>query len=104
MVICDTPDEDGTQRVDARAVIRNLSECAVEKVVFKMDLIDEDDAVIDTSEQSDEISVGSIGIFEASFWGVALANLQSSSIKFSLSIFSPVATVKAKSSVTAAED
>jgi hypothetical protein len=105
MVACDKPDEDdGSQRVEARGVIRNVSECELEKVVLKMELVDEDDAVIETSEASAEINVGSIGILEPGFWGVAPANLRASSIKFSLSIFSPVATMKATASATAAKD
>lgn len=105
VVTCSKPDDDdGSQRVEARGVIRNVSDCELEKVVLKMDLVDEDEAVIDTSEASAEINVGSIGILEPGFWSVAPANLKDSSIKFSLSIFSPVATVKATASATSAKD
>lgn len=105
MVSCSKPDDDdGTQRVEAQSVVRNVSDCELEKVVLKMDLVDEDEAVIDTSEASSEINVGSIGILEPGFWSVAPANLRGSTVKFSLSIFSPVATMKATASATAEKD
>lgn len=105
MVSCSKPDDDdGTQQVEARSVVRNVSDCELEKVVLKMELVDEDEAVIDTSEASAEINVGSIGILAPQFWNVAPANLRGSTVKFSLSIFSPVATMKATASATAAKD
>lgn len=105
MVSCSKPDDDdGTQRVEARSVVRNVSDCELEKVVLKMELIDEDEAVIETSEASAEINVGSIGMLEPQFWSVAPANLRGSTVKFSLSIFSPVATMKATASASAEKD
>jgi hypothetical protein len=104
MITCGKPDDDGDTRLEAHCVVRNVGDVELEKVMLRLELVDEDGAVIDNSESSAEINVGSVGHLEPSLWSVSPANLKHSTVRLALSVFTPVATAKATASGVAAAD
>ena len=97
-------DDDGDRHPRWKCVLVNATGAHIPKAVLKAELVDEEDAIIDTTESDVEIAAHSCDAIDASIWGVKKSQLRGARMRFSLSTFSPIKTVTAQAKATIADE
>jgi len=76
--------DDGTVNILFRCGVTNVTSDHIEHMVLKAELIDEDDAVLESNESTLSASPGVSRTFDSQIWGVRKSMLKKARMKFSL--------------------
>ena len=96
--------DDGTAIVEWRASLRNIADYHIARVQLKCDLLDADDSVLESSNESISVDAGFVACVSDSFCSVRKGQLRGAKLKFTMSVFRPVHTATSRSTGSAAED
>lgn len=91
-VLVTKPDGDGESYVEVKVMMKNATDQFIEEAQVKAQLIDEEDAQIDDSYASENISANGYGMFETSFYGMKKSKIRDTKVKIGLYIYSDVAS------------
>jgi hypothetical protein len=83
-------DDEGQGRVECRVVLTNRSTLHLERVELKCELLDADEAVVDSSDDACAVPAGAVACIEGGIPWVRASQLRRGKIRLSLSVFRPV--------------
>jgi hypothetical protein len=83
-------DDEGQGRVECRVVLTNRSGLHLERVELKCELLDADEAVVDSADDACSVAAGAVACIEGGIPWVRASQLRRGKIRLSLSVFRPV--------------
>ena len=83
-------DDEGQGRVECRVVLTNRSTLHLERVELKCELLDADEAVVDSSDDACAVAAGAVACIEGGIPWVKASQLRRGKIRLSMSIFRPI--------------
>lgn len=84
------PDGDGDLQLRLRCGVHNPGSAPLEPVVLRCELVDEDDAVARSDDNSVAVAPGATELLEINLWGLKSRDLRSARVRLSISVFHPV--------------
>jgi hypothetical protein len=90
LMVREDSEDEGTSTLTFRCGVNNTSESHIEHMVLKADLVDEDDAVLESDQTALSASPGVSRIFESQIWGVRRSQLKRARLRLSLAVYVPV--------------
>lgn len=85
-------DDEGQVRVDCRVFVKNKSDLHLGRVEVKCELLDSDDAVVDTSNDQLTLPAKSIACIESGIGWLKKSQFKDAKMRISLYVFKPVHT------------
>lgn len=86
LMVREDSEDDGTANLTFRCGVHNTTESHIEHMVLKADLVDEDDAVLESDQTALSASPGVSRTFESQIWGVRRSQLKRARLRLSLAV------------------
>jgi len=83
--------DEGNVSLQLRCGLVNSTDDHIEHLALKAELLDDDDAVIESDMTNMTMAPGVTRVFESQMWGLSAAKLKRARLKFMLYVYLPVA-------------
>jgi len=97
-------DDEGQTKVDCRIVVRNKSDLHLARIEVKCELLDADEAVVDSNSDQAVLPARSIVCIESGSSWLKKSQFKGAKLRVSLSVFRPVHTAQCSATSTPSED